>query len=137
MWFRLTLEWFGYSHFGLFALSIVQLLRVCHLHLQEVCFYVFLKCLKCLGCSLYTFNALCFEMVVVYAWIYLCQQVVLSPGMFDPRQFLSNIYFHQNVLILSLGVFDPRQFVYSLIFMFVMVCWYIKFGDDKSPKYFV
>jgi len=41
--------------------------------------------------------------------------LVLSPGMLDPRQFLSNMYLHQNVLVLSSGMFNPRQFV--LVFL--------------------
>ena len=79
-WFRLALERFSYSCFCSFALLLASLL-----HLQEVCFYVFLKCLECLDCYLYAFNALCIEMVVVYAWMCICQRVVLSPEMFNPQ----------------------------------------------------
>jgi len=37
--------------------------------------------------------------------------LVLSPRMFDPRQFVSNICLHENVLVLSPGMVDPRQFL--------------------------
>jgi len=35
-----------------------------------------------------------------------------------------NIYVYDDVLGLSSGMFDPRHFIFSLIFMFMMMCWY-------------
>jgi len=44
--------------------------------------------------------------------VYLHENVlVLSLGMYDPRQFLSDIFLHENILVLSPGMVNPRKFL--------------------------
>jgi len=39
-----------------------------------------------------------------------------------------NIYVYHDVMVLSPGMFDPRHFMFSVIFMFIMTCWYWVWG---------
>jgi len=100
--------WFGRLRFGSFVFSAFQLLHTRHLHLQEVCFMYFWNALI-VWSALYILLMLSIlkwlSYNVVYAWI--PRVLVLSLRMFDPRQFLCDIYLHQNVLELSSEMFDP------------------------------